>query len=104
MILEIADIHINAGQQADFEKAVNLAMSTIFAKAKGFRGHQLRHSIETPDRYVLLLNWDTLEDHTVAFRGSVLFTEWRSLIGAYFAKPPYVEHFKLIDASASHAT
>jgi heme-degrading monooxygenase HmoA len=104
MILEIADIHINAGQQADFEKAVNLAMSTIFAKAHGFRGHQLRHSIETPDRYVLLLNWDTLEDHTVAFRGSALFTEWRSLIGAYFAKPPYVEHFELIDASTSQAT
>jgi heme-degrading monooxygenase HmoA len=103
MIIEIADIHIKAGQQVDFEKAVNLAMSTIFAKAKGFRGHQLRHSIETPDRYVLLLSWDTLEDHTVDFRGSVLFTEWRSLVGAHFAKPPYVEHFRLIDASTAQA-
>jgi heme-degrading monooxygenase HmoA len=101
MIIEIADIHIKSGQQADFEKAVSLAMSTIFAKAKGFRGHQLRHSIETPERYVLLLSWDTLEDHTVEFRGSVLFTEWRSLVGAHFAKPPYVEHFKLVDASTA---
>ena len=96
MILEIADIHINAGQQGDFEKAVNLAMKTIFAKAKGFRDHQLRHSIESPERYVLLLSWDTLADHTVAFRGSALFVEWRSLVNSYFAKQPYVEHFELV--------
>jgi heme-degrading monooxygenase HmoA len=96
MIFEIADIQINAGQKADFEKAVNFAMNTIFAKAKGFRGHQVRHSIESPERYVLLLSWDTLEDHTVEFRGSDLFSEWRSLVSAYFAKPPYVEHFELV--------
>ena len=101
MILEVADIHIKAGQQADFEKAVLLALKTIFAKAKGFRGHQFRHSIESPERYVLLLSWDTLEDHTVAFRGSALFTQWRSLISAYFAKPPYVEHFELVGTSAT---
>jgi heme-degrading monooxygenase HmoA len=103
MILEIADIHINAGQQTEFEAAVGQAMTTIFAKARGFRGHQIRHSIETPERYILLLSWDTLEDHTVGFRGSALFTEWRSLVSAHFAKPPYVEHFELVDASASQA-
>ncbi|MEQ1611190.1 MAG: antibiotic biosynthesis monooxygenase [Hyphomicrobiaceae bacterium] len=101
MILEIADIHVTAGKQAEFEKAVSLALNTIFAKAKGFRGHHFRHSIESPDRYVLLLSWDTLEDHTVAFRGSALFAEWRSLVSEYFAKPPYVEHFELVGASAT---
>ena len=100
MILEIADIHIKTGQQADFEKAVGLALDTIFAKAKGFRGHQFRHAIESPERYVLLLSWDTLEDHTIAFRGSALFTEWRALVSEYFAKPPYVEHFVLVGESA----
>jgi heme-degrading monooxygenase HmoA len=100
MILEIADIHINAGQQTEFEKAVSHAMTTIFPKANGFRGHQIRHSIETPERYVLLLSWDTLEDHTVAFRSSALFTEWRSLVSLHFAKPPYVEHFELVDAAS----
>ena len=98
MILEIADIQINAGRQNDFETAVSLAMNTIFSRAKGFRGHQIRHSIESPERYILLLSWDALEDHTVAFRGSVLFTEWRSLVSSYFAKPPYVEHFKLVES------
>ena len=101
MILEIADIHIKTGQQPDFEKAVGLALNTIFVKAKGFRGHQFRHSIESAERYVLLLSWETLEDHTVAFRGSALFSEWRSLVSEYFAKPPYVEHFELVGASAT---
>jgi heme-degrading monooxygenase HmoA len=100
MILEIADIQIKPGHQMDFEKAVLLALETIFAKAEGFRGHQFHHSIENPERYVLQLQWDTLEDHTVVFRGSTLFAEWRALVSEYFSKPPYVEHFDLVGAGA----
>ena len=100
MILEVADIRINAGQQVDFEKVLTLAMNSIFAKAKGFLGHQVCRSIESPERYVLLLSWDTLEDHTVGFRGSVLFAEWRSLVNAYFADAPYVEHFEIIGTAS----
>lgn len=101
MILEIADIRITPGRQAEFEKAVQIGLTTVFPKAKGFRGHQVRHSIETPERYVLLLGWDYLEDHTVAFRGSPLFTEWRNLVAEFFAVAPAVEHFELVGGSIS---
>jgi len=96
MILEIADIRIQPGRQAAFEQAVQLGLSTVFPKAKGFRGHQVRHSIESPERYVLLLEWETLEDHTVGFRGSALYTQWRGLVSEFFAQPPFVEHFELV--------
>ena len=96
MILEVADIRVKEGTQAEFEKAVQTALETIFPKAKGFKGHNFRKSIESADRYVLLLTWETLEDHTVGFRESPLFTEWRGLVGGFFASAPFVEHFKLI--------
>jgi heme-degrading monooxygenase HmoA len=94
MILEVADIRIHPGRQAEFETAAELGLSTVFPKARGFLGHQVRHSVESPERYVLLLAWSTLEDHTVAFRGSPLFNEWRNLVAGFFAQAPYVEHFE----------
>jgi heme-degrading monooxygenase HmoA len=97
MILEIADIRIQPGQQAAFEKAAQQGLNNVFPKAKGFRGHEVRHSVESPDRYVLLLRWDTLEDHTVGFRGSPLYGEWRGLVAGFFAQPPLVEHFALVE-------
>jgi heme-degrading monooxygenase HmoA len=106
MILEIADIRIAPGRQAEFENAAQAGLSTVFPKAQGFRGHQVRHSIESPERYVLLLSWETLEDHTVAFRGSPLFQEWRGLVSGFFAQPPFVEHFTLAgrsDDTIAHA-
>lgn len=96
MILEVADIRITPGRQAEFEKAVERGLSTVFPGAKGFRGYETRHSIESPERYVLLLSWDTMEDHTVGFRGSPLFDEWRVLVAEFFAQPPAVEHFRLV--------
>jgi heme-degrading monooxygenase HmoA len=95
MILEVADIRVLPGHQAEFERAAQLGLTTVFPKAKGFRGHQVRHSIESPDRYLLLLQWDSLEDHTVGFRESPLFHEWRDLVKAHFAQAPQVEHFTL---------
>lgn len=96
MILEIADIRIQPGQQAGFEEAVQRAIATVASRAKGFHGAKVNHSIETPERYVLQLFWETLEDHTVGFRQSELFTEWRGIIGPFFAAPPAVEHFTLV--------
>lgn len=93
MILELADIRIKQGTAAAFEKNVQIALSSIFPKSKGFRGHEFRRCIETPERYVLMLRWETLENHTVDFRGSPLFSEWRALVGDFFSQPPYVEHF-----------
>ena len=96
MILEIADIKIKASQNAEFEQAVETALVTIFPKSKGFVRHKFHRCIESPNRYVLQLNWETLEDHAVEFRGSSLFTEWRALVGSYFSEPPHVEHFALL--------
>lgn len=96
MILELADIRVKAGLEEAFETNVKLALSTIFPKAMGFLGHEFRRCIETPDRYVLLLRWETLENHTIDFRGSPLFAEWRGLVGEFFAQPPHVEHFQAL--------
>ncbi|MEY4737577.1 MAG: hypothetical protein RL302_1896 [Pseudomonadota bacterium] len=100
MILEIADIHIQRGQGTAFEAAVRTALKDIFPKAKGFVAHSFHVCMESPERYVFQLTWETLEDHTVSFRESTLFTEWRALVGGYFAKAPHVEHFTLVTASA----
>lgn len=94
MVLELADIVINTVHKAQFERNVRLALASIFPRAKGFLGGDFRQSIESPGRYVLLLSWETLENHTVDFRGSDLYTEWRSLVGEFFEKPPHVEHFQ----------
>jgi heme-degrading monooxygenase HmoA len=96
MILEIAEIRIPPGQQAAFEEAINRALTTVASRAKGMKGYKVNRGIETPERYVLQIFWDTLEDHTVGFRQSELFKEWRALIGPFFASPPYVEHFDLV--------
>ena len=63
-----------------------------FGRSKGFHGFELHKSIEKPQRYRLMVKWETLENHTVDFRGSENFTEWRGLVGQYFAAPPEVEH------------
>lgn len=100
MILEVVDIRIEPEKQADFETAVHHGLKTVLSKAKGFLGYEVRHSIESPERYLLLIRWETLEDHTVGFRESPAFAEWRAIVGPYFVKPPFVEHFSACSASA----
>ncbi|WP_028604050.1 antibiotic biosynthesis monooxygenase family protein [Ottowia thiooxydans] len=94
MILEIADLRIAPGKQAEFETAIQLAIATVISRAKGYKGATVRQSIESPERYVLQVQWETLEDHTKGFRESPLFSEWRAIIGPFFAAPPNVEHFQ----------
>ena len=96
MILEIADIRIQPGQQAAFEAAIQHGIATVASRAKGFMGFKVNKGIESPERYVLQIFWATLEDHTVGFRQGPLFSEWRALIGGFFAQPPHVEHFTLV--------
>ena len=100
MILEIADIRIHPGQTAEFEKAVQHGLDAVLSKAKGFQKYEVRHSIESPERYVLLIHWDFLEDHTVGFRASSAHAQWRAIVGPFFAQPPFVEHFALCAVSA----
>jgi heme-degrading monooxygenase HmoA len=95
MILEVADIKVTTGRHAEFERAAHQGIRTVIARSKGFRGYQVRRSIESPERYLLLLEWDTLEDHIVGFRGSAAYAEWRAIVVDFFAQPPFVEHFTL---------
>ncbi len=96
MILEIADFRIPPGQNAAFEEAIQRGLATVIARAKGFKSAKVNRCIESPERYVLQILWETLEDHTVAFRGGPLFPEWRAIVGPFFAAPPVVEHFELV--------
>ena len=96
MILELADIRVHPGQQAAFDEAIQRGLNTVANRAKGFRGWKVQKGIESPERYLLMIYWDTLEDHTVGFRGGPLFPEWRAIVGPFFAAPPLVEHFELL--------
>ncbi|MFO1244255.1 MAG: antibiotic biosynthesis monooxygenase [Ramlibacter sp.] len=100
MILELADIRIQPGQQAAFDEAIQRGLTTVISRAKGFQGFKVNKGIESPERYILQIFWDTLENHTVDFRGGPLFAEWRAIVGPFFAAPPVVEHFELLAKSA----
>ena len=96
MILELADIRIAPGKQAEFEAAIERGVKTVISRATGVKDFKVSKGIESPERYVLQIHWDTLEAHTVGFRQSPLFAEWRAIVGPFFAQPPVVEHFELV--------
>jgi len=96
VILEIADIRIAPGQQAAFDEAIQRGLATVISRAKGMKGWKVNKGIESPERYILQIFWQTLEDHTVAFRQGPLFAEWRAIVGPFFVNPPTVEHFTLV--------
>lgn len=100
MILELVDIRIQPGQQAEFDAAVQRGLEQVIGKATGYQSHVINKCIETPERYVIQIYWATLENHTVDFRGSPAFLEWRSIVGPFFASPPVVEHFNILSKSA----
>jgi heme-degrading monooxygenase HmoA len=91
MVLEIAQIDVKPGMEAEFEAGVKSA-APVFKRAKGCNGMELQRSVEKPSRYRLFVKWATLENHTVDFRGSADFQEWRKLVAHCFASPPEVEH------------
>lgn len=91
MILEVAQFAITPGLEAEFEAGAAKA-AELFARAKGCQGMEVRRSLETPGRYLLLARWETLENHTVDFRESEDFPKWRALVSHCFAGPPSVEH------------
>ena len=96
MILEVADIRIPPGKNAEFEAAVGQGLATVIApRAKGYIAHKVQRGIESPERYLLMIRWQTLENHTVDFR-----QQCRSFIGPFLAVPPHVEHFELAAESA----
>jgi quinol monooxygenase YgiN len=91
MITEIAQIDVKPGMESEFETGVKNA-APVFKRAKGCHGLELQRSIEKPSRYRLFVKWATVENHTVDFRGSPDFQEWRKHVAHCFAAPPEVEH------------
>lgn len=100
MILELADIRIQPGKQAEFDAAIVRGVQQVISTAKGFCGYKVNKGVESPERYLLMIFWETLENHTIDFRQSPAFQEWRGIVGPYFAAPPSVEHFTLLAKSA----
>ena len=96
MILELADIRIQPGQQDAFDAAIQRGLDDVISKALGFCGYKINKGIESPERYVLMIFWETLENHTIDFRESPAFLQWRAIVGPFFASPPVVEHFTLL--------
>lgn len=95
MITEIARIEVTPGSEAAFEAAV-VEVAPLLEAAKGCHGFQLQRGIERPSHYLLLVLWDSVEDHIVTFRGSPGFARWRELVGPYFAATPDVEHVRAV--------
>ena len=98
MILEVAVLIIKPGMAIEFEAAFNTA-SAIIASMPGYLSHELQRCLETPDRYILLVRWQTLEDHTIGFRQSPQYQTWRQLLHHFYDPFPTVEHYELVHPS-----
>ena len=100
MILEVAILNIKAGHLDDFEAAFSEAQK-IISSMEGYLSHQLQKCVETPDRYLLLVHWETLQAHTVGFRESSQYQIWRRLLHDFYQPFPEVEHYTLIKNCSS---
>ncbi|MBS2965255.1 antibiotic biosynthesis monooxygenase [Actinocrinis puniceicyclus] len=92
MVVEHAELTIAPGREAEFEAAFARGEKAI-AQSPGYRWSRLLRQVENPGTYLLLVGWVSLEAHTVEFRGSELFQQWRGAVGEFFAAPPNVTHF-----------
>ena len=100
MILEVAILDVRSGLEREFEVAFSEA-STIIGSMPGYLSHQLQCCIETPNRYLLLVNWTSLEAHTIGFRGSPQYQRWKQLLHHFYDPFPVVEHYALVAQSAA---
>ncbi len=95
MILEVAILNVRPGQEAAFEAAFAQA-APIIASMHGYSRHELQHCLEVNHRYLLLVWWQTLEDHTVGFRTSPEYQEWKRRLHHFYDPFPTVEHYEQV--------
>jgi heme-degrading monooxygenase HmoA len=100
MILEVAILNVTPGQEREFEAAFGRAQS-IIASMPGYLSHQLHSCIEQSGRYLLLVKWETVEDHTVGFRESTQYQKWRALLHHFYDPFPEVQHYLAIFENAT---
>lgn len=103
MILEMAILNIKPGLASEFEQAFKDAQS-IISSMSGYLSHDLQKCIETEDRYLLLVKWQRLEDHTLGFRQSTQYQDWKAKLHRFYAPFPEVEHYRHVfsDAELRH--
>lgn len=95
MILEVALLEVIPGKEAAFEQ--DFAKAGVYISSiKGYIKHSIRKCLEQPNKYILLVEWEKLEDHTVGFRQSAAYLEWKKLLHHYYDPFPMVEHFAAI--------
>ena len=99
MITEHALLPVISGLEEDFEETFGRAR-LIIASMPGFISLSLSRSIETPSTYLLLVKWDSLDDHTVGFRGSSQYQQWRELLHRFYEPFPNVEHYELVNSAS----
>jgi heme-degrading monooxygenase HmoA len=95
MILEVAVLQVKKGSILDFEKDFAIA-SPFIQSVPGYVSHSLRKCLEDENKYILLVNWEKLEDHTIGFRESEAYLEWKKLLHHYYNPFPVVEHYEMI--------
>lgn len=94
-MLEVAILNVVPGKEAEFEGVFRVA-SAIISSMEGYVSHQLQHCVENKSRYILLVNWRSLEAHTVGFRTSPQYQEWKKLLHHFYNPFPTVEHYELV--------
>jgi heme-degrading monooxygenase HmoA len=102
LILEVAILDLKPGFADEFEAAFKVA-SKIIMTMPGYISHELQHCLEKCDRYILLVRWQKLEDHTIGFRQSPEYKEWRSLLHHFYEPFPTVEHYEMVLSSREHS-
>lgn len=95
MIYEVANIQVKVGTGPLFEQRFSQALP-LFKRARGCNSARLERSVENPDRYLVVIGWQTLDDHVTAFRTSNDYALWRELVGDFFAAPPIVDHTEVV--------
>lgn len=98
MVLEAAMLNVRAGREKEFEEAFQTA-SRVISLMPGYLSHELHRCVEVKGKYLLLVRWGTIEDHTIGFRGSPKYQEWRTLLHHFYEPFPTVEHFQQVELS-----
>jgi heme-degrading monooxygenase HmoA len=95
MILEVAILQVIKGEEVNFERDFTIA-SQFIQSISGYKSHSLRKCLEEENKYLLLVDWEKLEDHTVGFRESEQYLEWKKLLHHYYNPFPVVEHYEMV--------
>jgi heme-degrading monooxygenase HmoA len=98
MILEMAILQVKPGQSSEFQEAFTIA-EPLIAAASGYVAHELHRCVEAPDRFLLLVRWKTLENHTRGFRESLDYQRWKELLHHFYDPFPEVLHYELLSGS-----